>query len=115
MIRWNDVALAPGPNGTHIGKVQIELLAFDHTGKPVNWNGGTQEMQLAPELYAAVQRSGIPAHFEIDLPRVPINLEAGVHDLTTGKVGDTPHPSRSVESHRHCGSSMTTPPKLKAR
>jgi VWFA-related protein len=87
MIRWNDVALAPGPNGTHTGKVQIELLAFDHTGKAVNWNGGTQEMQLTPEIYAAIQRSGIPAHFEIDLPRVPIYLEAGVHDLTTGKVG----------------------------
>lgn len=87
MIRWNDVALAPGPNGTHTGKIQIELLAFDHTGKPVNWNGGTQEMQLTPEIYAAIQRSGIPAHFEIDLPKQPIYLEAGVHDLTNGKVG----------------------------
>jgi len=87
MIRWNDVALAPGPNNTRTGKFEIELLAFDHTGKAVNWNGGVQEMQLTPELYAAIQRSGIPAHFEIDLPRVPIYLEAGVHDLTTGKVG----------------------------
>jgi VWFA-related protein len=87
MIRWTDVALASGPNGTHTGKVEIELLAFDRTGKAVNWNGGTQEMQLTPDLYAAIQRSGIPAHMEIDLPREPIYLEAGVHDLTTGKVG----------------------------
>lgn len=87
MIRWSDVALASGPNNTHTGKVQIELLAFDHTGKAVNWNGGTEEMQLAPDIYAAIQRSGIPAHMEIDLPREPIYLEAGVQDLTTGKVG----------------------------
>jgi VWFA-related protein len=87
MIRWNDVALAPGPNNTHTGKFEIELLAFDRTGKAVNWNGGIEEMQLTPDVYAAIQRSGIPAHFDIDLPKVPLYLEAGVHDLTTGKVG----------------------------
>jgi len=87
MIRWNDVALAAGPDNTRTGKVQIELLAYDHTGKALNWNGATQQMQLTPELFTAIQRSGIPAHAEIDLPRVPVILEAGVHDLTTGKVG----------------------------
>ncbi|MBS1804423.1 MAG: VWA domain-containing protein [Acidobacteria bacterium] len=87
MIRWNDVALTPGPNNTHTGKVQIELLAYDHTGKALNWNGATQQMQITPELYTAIQRSGIPAHAEIDLPKVPVILEAGIHDLTTGKVG----------------------------
>jgi VWFA-related protein len=87
MIRWNDIALPAGPNNTHAGKLEIELLAFDRTGKAVNWNGGTQEMQLTPDFYAAIQRSGIPAHMEIDLPREPLYLEAGVRDLTSGKVG----------------------------
>ena len=98
MIRWNDVALAPGPDGTHTGKVQIELLAFDHTGKALNWTGAIQQMQLTPELYTSIQRSGIPAHIEIDLPKVPIILEAGVHDLTTGKVGTLRIPLNPAEA-----------------
>ena len=79
-----------------------ELLSLatpcDRTGKAVNWNGGTEAMQLAPEIYASIQRSGIPAHFDIDLPRVPVYLEAGVHDLTNGKVGTLRIPLNPAES-----------------
>lgn len=86
-IRWTDVALVPAPDGTHNGKLQIDLLAYDQDGKAVNWEGNTQQMQLTPDLYAAIQRSGLPAHMEIDLPNTPVYLETGVYDWTTGNTG----------------------------
>lgn len=86
-IRWTDVRLDPTPRGTHIGKLQIELLAFDRDGKAVNWEGGTQQMSLTPDIYGAIEHSGIPAHAEIDLPNTPVHLVTGVYDWETGKVG----------------------------
>ena len=38
-------------------------------------------MNLDPVTYAAIQRAGIPAHFEIDLPSdKDVFLETGVYD-----------------------------------
>jgi hypothetical protein len=87
MIRWTDVKLNAERDGTHSGKVQVGLLAYDGDGKAVNWEGGTQMMKLHPDIYAAIQKSGIPAHMEIDLPNTDVYLETGVYDWGTGKTG----------------------------
>ncbi len=86
-IRWNDVALAAGAGGTHQGKVEVGLVAWDTKGKSVNWEEGTQQMALGPDVYAAIQKSGIPAHLEIDLPNTDLYLKLGVVDGTSGKAG----------------------------
>ena len=88
MIRWTDVKLDAAPDGTHTGKLQIELLAYDRAGNAVNWTGGTQAMNIEPAIFAAIQKSGVPAHVEIDLPSdKDIYLETGVYDWETGKAG----------------------------
>lgn len=88
MIRWTDVKLQPAAAGRHTGKVQVELLAYDREGQALNWQGGTLAMNLAPDMYAAIQRSGVPAHFEIDLPSdKDVFLETGVYDWETGRAG----------------------------
>jgi VWFA-related protein len=88
MIRWTDVKLDERPDGTHAGKVELELLAYDRDGNAVNWLGATENMQLKPELFTAIQRSGVPAHVEIDLPSdKDVFLEVGVYDWQTRKAG----------------------------
>jgi VWFA-related protein len=88
MIRWTDVKLDEASDGKHTGQIEVELLAYDHAGHTVNWTGGTQSMSLDPTLFASIQRSGVPAHLEIDLPsNEDIDLEAGVYDWGTGKAG----------------------------
>jgi hypothetical protein len=87
MIRWNDVALAAMADGTHQGKIDVGLIAWDRKGKSVNWNEGILPMTLNPDLYAAIQKSGIPAHMEVDLPNTDLYLKLGVLDETTGKAG----------------------------
>ncbi|HUB52727.1 MAG TPA: VWA domain-containing protein [Terracidiphilus sp.] len=87
-IRWTDVKLDAQPDGSHSGKLQLELLAWDRAGNAVNWAGGTQMMNLDPTIYAAIRKSGVPGHFEIDLPSdKDIYLETGVYDFETGKAG----------------------------
>lgn len=87
MIRWTDVALKDGSNGTHNGKLQLELIAFDRTGKAVNWQGAVEEMSLPPALYTSIERSGIPSHMEVDLPNEPVSLVTGIYDWNAGKLG----------------------------
>ncbi|KAA6457234.1 VWA domain-containing protein [Acidobacteria bacterium AB60] len=88
MIRWTDVKLEAQADGTRAGKLQVELLAFDREGNAVNWGGGTEAMNLKPEVFAAIEKSGVPAHAEIDLPAdKDVVLEAGVYDWATGKAG----------------------------
>jgi VWFA-related protein len=87
MIRWTDVRFEASAAGTHRGKIQVGLMAYDRDGNAVNWVGATQEMNLKPEIYAAIQKSGIPVHMEIDLPNTDVYLETGVYDWGTEKAG----------------------------
>ena len=88
MIRWTDVQLQPATDGKRTGKVQVELIAYDRDGHALNWVGGTLAMNLAPDMYAAIQRSGVPAHFEIDVPSDKnVFLATGVYDWETGRAG----------------------------
>jgi len=88
MIRWTDVKLDAAADGKHTGKIQVELLAYDRDGNALNWVGGTEALNLAPELLAAVQKSGLPAHFDLDVPAdKDVFLETGVYDWQTSKAG----------------------------
>jgi hypothetical protein len=62
-------------------------MAYDRDGNAVNWEGAIQGMKLQPDVYTAIQKSGIPSHMEIDLPNTGAYLETGVYDWGTGKAG----------------------------
>jgi VWFA-related protein len=87
LIRCSDVNFDLRPDGLHHGKIQVGLLAYDRDGKAVNWEDGTQEMNVRPDTWIAIQKSGIPAHMEIDLPKEDIYLNTGVYDWRSNKAG----------------------------
>lgn len=88
MIRWTDLRLDPSSKGNHNGKIQVELLVYSPDGTAVNWIGGVMAMDLKPDIYAAIQRSGVPAHFDIDVPQgKDVILSTGVYDWNSGKAG----------------------------
>jgi hypothetical protein len=67
---------------------RVSSFAHDRDGRALNWSGGTQMMDITPEIFAAIQRSGIPAHIDIDVPAdTSVCLETGVYDGATGKAG----------------------------
>jgi hypothetical protein len=87
MIRWTDVDLKKTDDNRHDGKISVGLMAYDRDGNAVNWAGAIQGMNFEPEVYSAIQKSGVPAHMEIDLPSTDVYLETGVYDWGTGKAG----------------------------
>jgi VWFA-related protein len=87
MIRWTDLSLEPMPDGSHQGKVRVELIAYDRDGKALNWVGGVTKMNLKAEIFESIQKSGVPAHIEIDVPKGDVFLATGVFDVKTGKAG----------------------------
>ena len=102
MIRWTDLRLNPGPQNSHTAKIQVELLAYSPDGTALNWTGGEMAMDLKPDIFAAIQRSGVPAHFEIDVPQgKEFVLSTGVYDWLSGKAGTlqiTPPPLAAASS-----------------
>ena len=94
LVRWQDVTFDSTPQGKHNGAVQVALLAYDRDGKAVNWAGATQGMNLDPNAFASIQKSGIPVHAEIDLPNTDVYLETGVYDWGSGKAGTLEIPLR---------------------
>ena len=110
MIRWTDVKLQLAVDGKRTGKVQVELLAYDRDGHALNWQGGTLAMNLAPDVYAAIQRSGVPAHFEIDVPSdKDVFLATGVYDWETGKAGTLEIPLPSVVMAKTSSAAIAAP------
>ena len=100
MVRWTDLALETSANGTHRGKIQASLLAYDRDGNAVNWTGITQGMDLKPEIFVSIQRSGVPMHLEIDLPSSAAYLETGVYDWSSGKAGTLEVPVNNAKGQR---------------
>jgi hypothetical protein len=109
MIRWTDIRLTPMEKDKadkQWGKIQVDLIAYDPLGTAVNWTGGVQEMQLNEATYASIQRSGVPAHFEIDVPQgKDIYLSTGVYDWRTGKAG-----SLAIQLPAPAAQAANTPP-----
>jgi VWFA-related protein len=86
-IRLTDMTFQPGPEGEHDGKMELDLMVYDHDGNAVNWDGITQTMNLQPAVFDAMQKSGLRAHMEIDLPEKDVYLVTGVYDWGSGKTG----------------------------
>jgi len=97
-IRWTDVGFDVSQRGDHTGKIQVALMAYDRDGKPLNWDSVTQSMNINPATFDAIQKSGVPAHMEIDLPSSAAYLVTGVYDWSTGKTGTLHTPVNAPEA-----------------
>jgi VWFA-related protein len=79
--------LQPAPNGTHTGKIEVALFAYDREGKVLNWTAESMTESLDSESYASAEQSGVLAHLEIDLPKFDAFLTTGVYDWGSQKIG----------------------------
>jgi VWFA-related protein len=87
LIDWKKVQLQSASDGTHTGMIRLELLVYDRDGKALNWTGQTMGMNFDAKTYATIQKSGIPAHLEIDVPNTDVYLATGIYDLEANKAG----------------------------
>jgi hypothetical protein len=88
IIRAQDVVLQPNPQGGRSGKILIGVKAYDHQGNAVNWAGDEETLTMGNADYDAIQKTGISAHLEIDLPSgTDLSLQTAVYDWGTGRAG----------------------------
>ena len=87
VIPAKDVNLQSGPNGTHTGKIEVALVAYDREGKELNWTAESMAESLDAASYASAEQSGLPAHLEIDLPKIDAFVTTGVYDWASQKIG----------------------------
>lgn len=88
LVRGQDLALNPNPQGGRSGKFLLGLKAYDHDGNVLNWEGDVESLDIQPDQYDSVQRNGIPARLNIDLPTArDIHLVTAVYDLDSGMAG----------------------------
>lgn len=76
----------------------MQVIAFDHDGKTLNWAGGTLNLDVNDGAYAQIQGSGVPAHIEIDVPKGDAYLATGVYDWTSNKAGTLEIPLAGLKS-----------------
>ena len=74
-------------NGVRHGNVELALVAYDRAGNSLNWMFRFIKTSLKPELYPALQSTGVRFREEIDIPNGGNYLRAGFFDLLSNKSG----------------------------
>ena len=94
---------APSPDATRKDRLQVEVIAYDRSGKVMNWQAGA--LNLTPADDATAQQSGIRTHMEIDVPKDAASLVTGVYDWSLREagtqevaLGNAAHPAESSAS-----------------
>ncbi len=76
------------PDGNRRAHLEVRAVAYDDAGKPLNMTGQRGILNLSPEAFKEVQKSGIQLHEELDLPsNIEVHLRTGVYDLNSGNAG----------------------------
>ncbi|WP_348263129.1 VWA domain-containing protein [Telmatobacter sp. DSM 110680] len=88
IIRAQDVRLLSDAQGDRSGRILVGLRAYDLNGNAVNWVGDAENLMIRPDQYSAIQRDGLPAHLEIDLPsNTDLHLVTTIFDTNSGNAG----------------------------
>lgn len=74
------------------GELEVSMVAWNGEGERVNYTDKGIAFNLNPAQAAAVAKSGLPIHQEIDLPAGDVYLRIAVHDLRSGKIGSMEAP-----------------------
>ena len=68
-------------------KLEFVAVAWDKNNKPAGNASQTEELDLTPERYDKVQKTGVPGHLDLQLKPGTYQLRLGVMDYTTSKIG----------------------------
>jgi VWFA-related protein len=86
-IDLKDLDLKLDSDGLHKGTLNITMIAYDRYGKIASRQDHVVQLNLKPDVYAYFQKTGVPPHFPIELPKGQYWLRIGVYDQGSRKVG----------------------------
>jgi VWFA-related protein len=68
-------------------KLEFVAVAWDKNNKPAGNGSTTEELDLRPENYEKMQKTGVPGHLDLTLKPGTYQLRLGVMDYTNSKIG----------------------------
>jgi VWFA-related protein len=95
-LATESLPLVPSPDGVRREPIEVALIAYSQDGKPLNWMVRSIGLAIRPEQMAIAQASGIPFHFDFDVPQGDVYLRTGIYDASTSKAGTLEIPLRSL-------------------
>lgn len=93
-----DLTLPRATDGIRHGGVEFVAFVYDPEGRLLNIEHNTVTMNLEPQTYASLMKSGLQFNMQISAPaRGESFLRLGVRDTTSGRMGVVEIPTTSVE------------------
>jgi hypothetical protein len=99
-LATDGLTLLPGADGVRRGTIEVALVAYSQEGTPLNWQVRIFGLAIRPDQNAIAQASGIPFHFDFDLPPGDVYLRTGIYQASTGKAGTLELPLSSITDAR---------------
>jgi VWFA-related protein len=86
-VALQSVGFSSTADGLRHADLRFAAVAYDSDGKALNSSTQDAQLQLKPETYATLMRSGLQCRQQIDVPNGQAFLRTGVYDPSTGSVG----------------------------
>ena len=90
--------LVQGSDGIRRAPVEVALVAYSQSGESLNWLVRSVNLAIRPDQMALATSSGIPFHFDFDMPPGDVYLRAGVYDPSTQRAGTLEVPQAELKS-----------------
>jgi VWFA-related protein len=88
--------LVAGPDGVRRAPIEVALVAYSQRGESLNWLVRSVNLAIRPDQMGTAQSSGIPFHFDFDVPPGDVYLRTGVYDPSTQRAGTLEIPMMAV-------------------
>jgi VWFA-related protein len=86
------------PNGSRQDAIEVTLLVYNDSGKPLNWIVRNINLDMDAARYAQVQANGVHFNIAIGIPKGATTLRGGIYDPSSGLAGTLTIPLAKVVS-----------------
>ncbi|MGB6687964.1 MAG: VWA domain-containing protein [Terracidiphilus sp.] len=102
------LALNETSDGAHHARVEFSLVAYDASGKRLNYLIRGVQFNIMREIYERTVAEGVPVRLALDLPAGESSLRIAIYDLSVGRVGSLEVPV-TVAAVENLNSSVGSP------
>jgi VWFA-related protein len=88
--------LVQSPDGVRRAPIEVAVIAYSQRGESLNWLVRSVNLAIRPDQMDVAQSSGIPFHFDFDVPPGDVYLRAGIYDPSTDRAGTLEVPMASI-------------------
>jgi VWFA-related protein len=88
--------LVAGADGVRRAPIEVALVAYSQRGESLNWLVRSVNLAIRPDQMGTAQSSGIPFHFDFDVPPGDVYLRTGVYDPSSQRAGTLEIPMMAV-------------------